>query len=682
MLKIDTDVKYVKGVGPRVSKILSRINIKTVEDLLFHIPVRYVDRTNIKKIKDITIGEQTTLVGTILDRSLRRTVRGKIVGEFLFSDGTGNIKLLFFNQPYLKNVLKKGTHLIIFGKIDFFKSYQIIQPEFDVIDKQEGSSKENFGGIIPVYPLTEGISQKYLRKIIRNAIDNTDLSSYNILDNKILHDCSVIQLKDALLRVHTPNSVDEGIGARKTIAFYEFLFIQTYLERRKFKTKAEGGVYIKKSDFTEKFITKLPFKLTGAQKRVTEEILEDMQTGKRMARLLQGDVGSGKTIVALISALNVIKSGYQVAFMAPTEILANQHYRKIVKYLQNSDINVELLTGGLKTSEKKTIKENLTSGKTDIVVGTHALIEDDVVFRSLGLAIIDEQHRFGVEQRSKLLNKGNNTHLLVMTATPIPRSLAMTLYGDLDISVIDEMPPGRKEIVTRWIKDDKRFELYDFIKKRINEMGDQVYVIYPLVEESEKLDLKSATLMFEEIKKYFSDIKVGLIHGRINSREKEEVMKRFAKGEIKILVGTTVIEVGIDVPNATIMVIEHPERFGLSQLHQLRGRIGRGDKKSFCILITDRFVSDVAVKRLKIMEQTKNGFKIAEEDLKLRGPGNIYGTRQHGMPDFKVANIIEDADMLMKARECAKKIIDYDRDLKYNKLLDRFEGIDRYYRIG
>ncbi|NIA23313.1 MAG: ATP-dependent DNA helicase RecG [Proteobacteria bacterium] len=682
MLKIDTSVKYVKGVGPRVSQILSRINIKTVEDLLFHIPVRYVDQTNIKKIKDITIGEQATFVGTILDTSFRRTVRGKTIAEFLFSDGTGNIKLLFFNQPYLKNTLKRGTHLIIFGKIDFFKSYQMIQPEFDILDRQKGDLKENFGGIIPVYPLTEGISQKYLRKIVRNAIDNTDLSPYNILDEKILKDCSTMQLRDAIMSVHAPKSIKEGFQAKKIIAFYEFLFIQTYLERKKIKTKAEKGVYIKQNDFVKNFTANLPFKLTGAQKNVSEEILKDMQTGRKMARLLQGDVGSGKTIVALISALNVVKNGYQVAFMAPTEILANQHYKKITGYLQDSDITVELLTGGIKASQKKEIKEKLASGEVNIIIGTHALIEDNVVFKSLGLAIIDEQHRFGVEQRSKLLNKGSNTHLLVMTATPIPRSLAMTLYGDLDISVIDELPPGRKEIVTRWIKDDKRFELYDFIKRRITEMRDQVYAIYPLVEESDKLDLKSATRMFEEIKKYFTDIEVGLIHGRINSAEKEEIMRRFAKGEIKILVGTTVIEVGIDVPNATIMVIEHPERFGLSQLHQLRGRIGRGDKKSFCILITDRYISDVAIKRLKTMERTRNGFEIAEEDLRLRGPGNIYGTRQHGLPDFKVANIVKDGDTLMKARECAKKIIDYDKDLEYNKLMDRFEDIDRYYRIG
>ena len=310
------------------------------------------------------------------------------------------------------------------------------------------------------------------------------------------------------------------------------------------------------------------------------------------------------------------------------------------------------------------------------------MIEGDVKFNSLALAIIDEQHRFGVEQRSKLLKKGKNAHLLVMTATPIPRSLAMTLYGDLDISIIDEMPPGRKEIVTRWIKNEKRFELYDFIKRRIIEKGDQVYAIYPLIEESDKLDLKSATMMYEEIKNYFKGIEVGLIHGKITPSEKENIMKRFANGEIKILVGTTVIEVGIDVPNATIMIIEHPERFGLSQLHQLRGRIGRGTKKSFCILISDRFVSDIAVKRLEIMEKTRDGFRIAEEDLKLRGPGNIYGTRQHGLPPFKVANIVKDTEILKKARECAKKIIDYDRDLKYNRLLDRFDSIEKYYRIG
>ncbi len=681
MLRPDTDVKYVKGVGPKIALILSRLNIRTVEDLLFHIPIRYIDRTNIKNVRDIKIGEQITLIGTILDTNFRRSGRGKSISEFLFSDGTGNIKLIFFNQPYLKKILKRGVHLIIFGTIDFYRGYQIVQPEFEIAEKNN-DIRENFGGIIPVYPLTEGLSQKRVRRILNNAILLTDLSSYEILDKKILDACSVGSLKDAIIKIHKPADLHEAEEAKNTIAFYEFLFIQTYLEKRKVGLKEEKGIVIPRSPEIENFLNSLPFSLTKAQKRVIDEIINDMQTGGVMARLLQGDVGSGKTIVALTIALNVINSGHQTAIMAPTEILANQHFNKIKNYLKSTNVKIELLTGSTKTAKKKKIKEGLSSGKIDIVLGTHALIEGDVKFNSLALAIIDEQHRFGVEQRSKLLKKGKNAHLLVMTATPIPRSLAMTLYGDLDISIIDEMPPGRKEIVTRWIKNEKRFELYDFIKRRIIEKGDQVYAIYPLIEESDKLDLKSATMMYEEIKNYFKGIEVGLIHGKITPSEKENIMKRFANGEIKILVGTTVIEVGIDVPNATIMIIEHPERFGLSQLHQLRGRIGRGTKKSFCILISDRFVSDIAVKRLEIMEKTRDGFRIAEEDLKLRGPGNIYGTRQHGLPPFKVANIVKDTEILKKARECAKKIIDYDRDLKYNRLLDRFDSIEKYYRIG
>ncbi len=682
MLLSDTDVKYVKGVGPKVSRILNKLNINTVEDLLLHIPSRYIERENIKEIREIKKGETVTLAGTILDVGSRLVRSRKTITEILFSDGTGNIKLVFFNQPYIKNMLKRGVHLLVYGVIDLYRGYQIIQPEYEILG-EDGMEIEHFDKIVPVYPLTEGLSQRYLRKIIHNAIMNIDIARWVVLENNLLSQFNVISFIDAIKKTHNPSIMEDAIEGRKALAFYEFLYSQVYLWKQRYIREKESGVVIEGKKLVEKFSENLPFILTNAQKRVVDEIIQDLKSSKRMSRLLQGDVGSGKTIVALIASLAVIDSGYQVAIMAPTEILAKQHYDKIIKYLSGFQVDVKLLTSSIKKSEKIKIKDDLKSGKMKLVIGTHALIEDDVMFSSLALSIVDEQHRFGVEQRKKLLMKGESSHLLVMTATPIPRSLAMTLYGDLDISIIDEMPPGRQKIITRWIRNNKRGELYSFIKNRINENNDQVYVIYPLVEESEKLDLKAATVMYESLKKHFKGINVGLIHGKMKSADKDAAMIKFAKGEIEILVGTTVIEVGIDVSNATIMVIEHPERFGLSQLHQLRGRIGRGEKKSYCIMITDKFISDLSAGRLKIMENTSNGFIIAEEDLKIRGPGNIYGTSQHGLPDFRVADIVKDEKMLIKARKCAKSIIDNNIKLNYNSMLyKKIENMEKYYRIG
>ena len=583
MLLSDTDVKYVKGVGPKVSRILNRLNINTVEDLLLHIPSRYVDRGNIKEIREVKNGETVTLVGTILDVGSRLTRVRKMITEILFSDGTGNIKLVFFNQPYIKNTLKRGEHLLVYGVIDSYRGYQIIQPEYEILG-ENGKGIENSDKIIPVYPLTEGLSQRYLRKIIHNAIMNIDIDRWKVLESNLLSQFDIISFIDAIRITHNPPVMEDAIIGKKALAFYEFLYLQVYLWKQRYIREKKSGVVVEGKKLVNKLLENLPFVLTNAQKKVTDEIFQDLKSSERMSRLLQGDVGSGKTIVALLVSLSVIDSDYQVAIMAPTEILAKQHYDKIVNYLSGFQVNVRLLISSTKKSEKIKIKDDLKSGKIKLIIGTHALIEDDVVFESLALAIVDEQHRFGVEQRKKLLTKGKGAHLLVMTATPIPRSLAMTLYGDLDVSIIDEMPPGRQKIVTRWIRNNKRGELYSFIQNRIDKNNDQVYIVYPLVEESEKLDLKAATVMYESLKKHFKGINVGLIHGKMKSADKNAAMIKFAKGEINILVGTTVIEVGIDVANATIMVIEHPERFGLSQLHQLRGRIGRGEKKSYCIM--------------------------------------------------------------------------------------------------
>ncbi len=682
MLLSDTDVKYVKGVGPKVSRILNRLNINTVEDLLLHTPSRYVDRGNIKEIREVKKGETVTLVGTILDVGSRLTRARKTIIEILFSDGTGNIKLVFFNQLYIKNTLKRGEHLLVYGVVDFYRGYQIIQPEYEILG-EDGREIENSDKIVPVYPLTEGLSQRYLRKIIHNALINIDVDRWKVLENDLLSQFDVISFIDAIRKTHNPPVMEDAIVGKKALAFYEFLYLQVYLRKQRYIREKKSGAVIEGKILVNKLLKNLPFVLTNAQEKVTDEIFQDLKSSERMSRLLQGDVGSGKTIVALLASLAAIDSDYQVAIMAPTEILAKQHYGKIVNYISGFQVNIRLLTSSTKKSEKIKIKDDLKNAKIKFIIGTHALIEDDVVFESLALAIVDEQHRFGVEQRKKLLMKGNGAHLLVMTATPIPRSLAMTLYGDLDVSIIDEMPPGRQKIVTRWIRNNKRGELYSFIKNRIDENNDQVYVVYPLVEESEKLDLKAATVMYESLKKHFKGINVGLIHGKMKSADKDAAMIKFAKGEINILVGTTVIEVGIDVANATIMVIEHPERFGLSQLHQLRGRIGRGEKKSYCIMITDKYIGDLSAERLKIMENTSDGFIIAEEDLKIRGPGNVYGTRQHGLPNFRVADIVRDEKMLIKARKCAKLIIDSNIELNYNTMLyKKIDNMEKYYRIG
>jgi ATP-dependent DNA helicase RecG len=550
------------------------------------------------------------------------------------------------------------------GEISVYKGRQMLHPDFEIMSDEE-TKRLHTGRIVPFYPLTEGMSQKRLRRIIDNGITLYLDYLEETLPDALITAENLLPVKQAILHIHRPEKLSDTERGKGRLIFEELFYFEILLalRRKRLKVQRSHITLSKEGNLVRQFMGLIPFELTRDQKKVVKEIREDFLSGNPMHRMLQGDVGSGKTVVAILVSLMIIESGYQVAFMAPTEILAEQHFLSMGGILASMDISNELLIGSVKSKEKTRIYHSLEDGSTDIIFGTHALIEDVVSFKKLGLVIVDEQHRFGVMQRAKLMEKGENPHFLVMTATPIPRSLSMTLYGDMDISTLREMPPGRKEIVTRLTGERNRAKLYDFILEKV-EKGEQCYIIYPLVEESEKVDLKAATEMYEELKNnVFKGIGVGLLHGRMKTDEKEAVMHAFRDKQIMVLVSTTVIEVGIDMPDATIMVIEHPERFGLAQLHQMRGRVGRGDKKSYCILLSPFKLSEEAEERLKTIEATRDGFKIAEKDLELRGPGEFFGTRQHGLPDLRFSNLITDRPILKRARKRAFDIIEEDPQL-------------------
>ncbi len=658
-------VQYLKGVGPKWAKLLEKFGITEIGDIFFHIPRIYIDRATISKSENTMIGERATILGEVVSFESKRTRKRIEIQTALLQDESGGLIFIkWFKQPYLKKVVKKGVTVMASGEVTFFKGKQMVHPDFEIITDEKANPLHT-GRIVPFYPLTEGMSQKRIRRIIDNGITLYLDYLKETLPEWLIKDEELLSITEAINKIHKPLTFDDVNQAKKRLIFEELFYFELLLALRKKRLKIRKTEIKIRGDgsLLHNFMRLLPFDLTRDQERVIKEIKDDFLSGKPMHRMLQGDVGSGKTIVAIIISLMIIESGYQVAIMAPTEILAEQHYLNVGKTLKSIGVENALLIGSVKAREKKKIYESLEKGEIDLIFGTHALIEDVVQFKNLGLVIVDEQHRFGVLQRAKLLEKGEAPHFLVMTATPIPRTLSITLYGDLDISVIKEMPPGRKEIVTRWTGEKNRTKIYDFIKKKIKE-GEQCYIIYPLVEESEKMDLKAATEMYNYLKEnVFTTEGVGLLHGRMKTEEKEEVMKAFGEKKILVLVSTTVIEVGIDMPEATIMVIEHPERFGLSQLHQMRGRVGRGDKKSYCILLSPGYVSDEARERLKTIESTRDGFKIAEKDLQLRGPGEFFGTRQHGLPDLRFADIISDRVILQKARKRAFDIIDNDPQL-------------------
>lgn len=665
---LDTEVKFVKGVGPRVMGILKKLNITTAKDLLYHFPRRYEDRTHFARIASLEHGETATICGVVLTADNVKT-RGRLVlTKVVVDDGSGCIVLTWFNQQYRKEQFNKlrGREVVAYGTAQIGRwGVEIGSPEIEVCSDETDSLSSL--RIVPIYPLTEGIFQVHLRKIISGAVELYTELLEETLPEEFLDRLDLVDIRTAIRNIHFPESQESLLAARKRLVFEELFVLQLALAMRKrgIEAPGQGIAFNIPPDLDAQLKELLPFELTGAQKRVIGEIARDMSRPMCMNRLLQGDVGSGKTAVALAAMMIAVKNGYQAAMMAPTEILAEQHYLGISNLLGDHDlmgIRVDLLTGSLKSKNRRDVTERVASGQTQIVIGTHALIQENVEFRNLGLVIIDEQHRFGVMQRAALTEKGLKPDVLVMTATPIPRTLTLTVYGDLDVSIIDELPPGRKPVKTHWKQVTERRKVYAGVRSLI-EQGRQAYVVCPLIEESEKLQVQAATELAEHLQsEIFPDLKIGLLHGGMKSDEKDTVMSAFRAGQIHILVSTTVIEVGVDVRNATVMVIEDAHRFGLAQLHQLRGRVGRGDEQSYCVMICEGNNQD-SITRMTTMASTNDGFVIAEEDLKLRGPGEFYGTKQSGMPELTIADIFRDIPILEIARKEAFAIIEKDPGL-------------------
>ncbi|MBI4124966.1 MAG: ATP-dependent DNA helicase RecG [Deltaproteobacteria bacterium] len=673
-----TSVQYVKGVGPVLAKKLAKLNVFTVEDLFCLVPSRYIDRRKIDTIAGVEEGKERTVIGFVQAAGPAFLGRkGKQIYEIIVGDQTGKIsaKWFHFYLNRMRQMFQVGQKVLLAGEVSRYRhTRQFIHPDVEILDKETEAS-EIGGKILPVYPLTEGLYQKTVRRIVRNAWDLYGKHLRPKLPVDFMEKYHLADPWESIALLHFPSS-DISIDllnsrrsqAHRTLIFDEFFFLELGLAMKKSRiVRQEGIAFPFQQGPHEKLLAALPFELTGAQKQVLEEIRRDMEGRYPMNRLLQGDVGSGKTVVALAACLQAIANGYQAALMAPTEILAAQHFQTVSKFLAPLNIPVGLITSGIKGKERENLYRAVAQGETPLVVGTHALIQDELTFAKLGIAVVDEQHRFGVLQRQALHKKGPSPDILVMTATPIPRTLALTAYGDLDVSVIREMPKGRKKIATRLYGEKQREMLYRGMRQELDK-NHQVFVVYPLIEESEKLDLKNATEMSEELKRIFEpQHKVALLHGRMPPAQKDEIMHAFKAQKIHILCATSVVEVGVDCPNATAMVIEHAERFGLSQLHQLRGRVGRSHFQSYCILMADYRRSEDAKRRLNIMVESNDGFRIAEEDLEIRGPGEFLGTKQSGMPDFKVANLARDMDILSLARTAAFELIDQDPDLKQPK---------------
>ena len=704
---LSEQIQFVRGVGPKRARLLNKLGIHSIEEALFFFPRRFEDRRRIQKIAQLRPGnELRTVFGTVKSCGVSITSkrRSKIF-ELMIGDETGQFTAKWFNQAYLKKVFKPGKQVVLSGKISMkrYGGLEMVQPEYEILDRGDREDELlHTGRIVPVYPLTDGLYQKDLRKIMKGIVDRYGTALEENLPDDIRQRHQLLPLSEALARIHFPDNSDniDLLNAEKSPAHWRMIFDEFFLLelgmglKRHHLQAHERGISFRFEGILEKYLREsLPFSLTSAQNRVTSEIQKNMRSSRVMNRLLQGDVGSGKTLVALIALLSAVEAGYQGAIMVPTEILAEQHFRKIFEDLRSlnefiaqkgdkglgklreaqqpdlysstrSDrINASLLTGGMKKREREEQLRQIERGEIDIVVGTHALLQHDVNFHKLGLVVIDEQHKFGVMQRAGLKAKGYNPDVLIMTATPIPRTLSLTMYGDLDVSILDELPPGRTPVITQRFYEKNRERAYRLIQREI-EHGRQVYIVYPLVEESEKLDLKAATEMSQHLAQdIFPQYKIGLVHGRMKGVEKEEQMQAFKEQQLHILVSTTVLEVGIDVPNATVMLIEHAERFGLSQLHQLRGRVGRGGKQSYCMLMTSYPMSNEARQRLDAMVESTDGFVIAERDLEIRGPGEFFGTKQSGLPDLNVANLIRDIRLLEEAREEAFSIIRQDPGL-------------------
>lgn len=666
------EVSLLKGVGEQRQRKLQKLGIFTIEDLLTHYPREYKDRSEILKIADLPMEETVSFLAEIKEEGQNSRHGRLIYTRMKVYDETGAVGVLWYNQPYMKNSLKIGEWYLFSGKLQ--KKYgrtEILSPEVERIG-------ENFAGgrILPVYPSVEGLSQKMLRNLMEEALSQMSGGMREELPLWLRKKYHLAERNFAIQNIHFPKTEQGFYDARRRLVFEELFLLQTALFRLKHTLESSGeGIRLRKKAALREGESLLPFALTNAQKRVMQEIEQDMTAGKIMNRLVQGDVGSGKTAVAMLAAYWTIQNGYQAAIMAPTEVLARQHFASFQKIFAPAGIRVVLLTGSLKAKEKREALALVESGEAQMIVGTHAVIQEGVTFQNLGLAITDEQHRFGVRQRSTLAEKGENVHTLVMTATPIPRTLALILYGDLDISIIDELPPGRQKIDTSAVDSRYHQRIYAFIRRHVKE-GRQAYVICPMIAENEKIEVQSVLEYTEELTEELADCRVACVHGKLKAKEKQAVMDAFAAGEIDILVSTTVIEVGINVPNATIMLIENAERFGLAQLHQLRGRVGRGSEKSYCILVSDT-KTKTAKERMKTMTESEDGFVISEKDLKLRGPGEFFGIRQHGLPELKIADLYKDMPILKEAQQAAAELLrqDYRLEMEEHRLLrEHIEG--------
>jgi ATP-dependent DNA helicase RecG len=671
MLELSTKVQFVKGIGPRLAETFAAKGIHTVEDLLYYLPFRYEDRVNPRGVSELKPGEMASVIAEVRTSGLFRTRRNMDIFQMTAGQGRSALKCIWFRGGYLKDRFKPGQLVALYGKVEestFGRGgLEMLQPQFEILgeaDAEDGEDKEfhslEVGRIVPIYEAAGKVTTRRLRRIIYRALEELNPQLEDALPKAVRERLGLIDRREAFKLVHWPDAGENLANlqvartpAHQRLIFEELFFLELGLELKRRKARKQNGIGYRVDDSVRDAIKRiLPFHPTAAQKRVLGEIAEDMQQPSPMRRLLQGDVGSGKTIVAFEAAIIAIENGYQVALMAPTEILATQHYLSARRVLEQAGYRIVLLTGSLAEDQKRQVRRHLAQGNAQLVIGTHALLQEKVEFDKLGLVIVDEQHRFGVLQRMKLMKKNDEQQpdVLVMTATPIPRTLALTLYGDLDVSVIDELPPGRTPIVTRRIAGERADEVWDFLRKLVGK-GQQAYVVYPVIEESETGELKAAIKMYDELRLHrLAGLRVGLLHGRMSAEEKDDVMRRFQARELDVLVATTVIEVGVDVPNASLMVIEHAERFGLSQLHQLRGRIGRGTAKSFCVLMTGGKVTEDAEQRLDTMVSTNDGFVIAEKDLELRGPGEFFGTKQAGMPSLRVANLVRDRKLLETAK--------------------------------
>lgn len=670
-LGLDSPVTVLSGVAQTQAKRLQRLGVTTIRELLYLFPRRYNDFSALKTINQVEYGQEVTIIGTIWETQSRRARSGGAIVQSIVADGTATIQATWFNQPYLLKSLKAGRQVVLSGKVDAYLGRLVMNsPEWEFLEKEQIHT----GRLVPVYPLTEGIKAKWLRRFVKRTVDYWTKRLPDYLPPPLCESLSLLNLETALTQIHFPDSWQTLEQARRRLSFDEFLLIQLGVLRQRQTWRSRPGRALDADPaLLEAFVALLPFALTAAQKRTIDEIAGDLRQAQPMSRLLQGDVGSGKTVVAAAAMLAAVASGGQAVLMAPTEILAEQHHHSLTALYQPLETSeasemlaahprVRLLTGRVTGAERQQVYDDIASGEANVIVGTHAIIQKGVEFKDLALAIVDEQHRFGVEQRAALRQKGYNPHVLIMSATPIPRTLSLTIYGDLDVSTLDEMPPGRQPIGTQWFLPRERERAYSFIRAQV-EKGHQAFIICPLVEESERVEAKAAVEEYKRLQQtIFPDLKLGLLHGRMKGQEKEEIMAQFQRGELNVLVSTSVVEVGIDVPNATLMMVEGANRFGLAQLHQFRGRVGRGQAQSYCILLSDT-PSEESVERLRAIERTQDGFELAEVDLDMRGPGEFFGTKQSGMPALRMAKL-SDRHILEEARQVAKDIFERDPGLE------------------